>query len=274
MVPQYADSPTLSRPAIQLAGLWCRRGGNDVLKGIDMEVEAGTVLGVLGPNGCGKSTLLRCIAGLEQPSAGDVSLEGRAVRHLSPSAIARRLALQGQDSDSSLGFSVRDVIGLGRLAHRSSFFAGASERDKEIVEQALMRLELTELAERPVETLSGGERQRVVVARALAQEPAILLLDEPTNHLDIQHRFSVLDLVRELGVTVVAVLHDIELAARSCDRIVLMKDGLVVSDGPPALALTPRTLRDVFSVHADVETHPRACRLRIELSPLSKEPAS
>ncbi|MEG6508860.1 ABC transporter ATP-binding protein [Methyloligella sp. 2.7D] len=258
-------------PAIVASGLCCRKGTKEVLKDVSLQIEQGCFLGILGPNGCGKTTLLRCLAGLDRPSGGELLLEGEPVFGLSPAAIARRLALQGQDAEAALGFSVRDVVSLGRLAHRRSFLSGDDADDIAKVEQAISQLELESFAGRAVETLSGGERQRVMIARALAQEPQILLLDEPTNHLDIQHRFAVLKLVRSLGITVVAVLHDIELAARHCDRIVLMKQGRVVADGTPQEALTANHLRDVFSVAAAIDTHPVTGRMRIALEPLAVE---
>ncbi|WP_372396494.1 ABC transporter ATP-binding protein [Azospirillum sp. HJ39] len=266
-------SQTPSPPAaIAVEGLDCRLGGNldgrAVLHQVGFSVPPGILLGILGPNGSGKTTLLRCLAGLQAPSAGRIRIEGEDPRALRPVELARRLALQAQDSTAALGFTVRDVVGMGRLAHRRSAFAGPGPEDPAIVEDALARLELTALADRPVERLSGGERQRTMVARALAQRPRILLLDEPTNHLDIHHRFALLDLLRGLGITVVATLHDIDLAARWCDRILLMKDGRLLSDAAPDAALTPERLAAVYRVAATVDRHPGNGRLRIDLSPL------
>lgn len=255
------------RPAIAVEGLGGRLGGRKVLSDIGFAVPEGTFLGILGPNGSGKTTLLRCLAGLQAPSAGRVRIEGDDPRALRPAELARRLAFQAQDSAAALGFTVRDVVGMGRLAHRRSAFAGAGAEDHAIVEDALARLELTELAGRTVEDLSGGERQRVMIARALAQCPRILLLDEPTNHLDIHHRFAVLDLVRSLGITVVATLHDIDLAARWCDRVLLLAEGRLQADGAPEEALTTERLTAVYRVAATVDRHPGHGRLRIDLSP-------
>ncbi|HYF88515.1 ABC transporter ATP-binding protein [Azospirillum sp.] len=255
--------------AVSVDGLSCELAGRKVLSDIGFSVPHGAILGILGPNGSGKTTLLRCLAGLQAPSAGQVRIDGADPRALRPAELARRLALQAQDSAAALGFTVRDVVGMGRLVHRRSVFSASGVEDRAIVEDALARLELEALAERPVEQLSGGERQRVMIARALAQRPRILLLDEPTNHLDIQHRFAVLDLVRSLGITVVMTLHDIELAARWCDRLLLLKDGRLQADAAPEEALTAERLTAVYRVAAAVDRRPCDGRLRIDLSPLA-----
>lgn len=227
---------------------------------------------MLGPNGSGKTTLLRCLAGLLAPSAGRVLVDGADPHRTPPAALARRVALQAQDAGAALGFTVRDVVAMGRLAHRRSPFAAAGPEDRAIVADALQRLDLAPLADRPVERLSGGERQRVMIARALAQRPRVLLLDEPTNHLDVHHRFAVLDLVRALGITVVATLHDIELAARWCDRILLLEGGRLQADDAPERALTPERLTRIYRVAAAVDRRPADGRLRIDLSPLVAPP--
>ncbi|QCI68279.1 ABC transporter ATP-binding protein [Phreatobacter stygius] len=258
---------TYPAAAVLVEDLWYRRGSRDILREVSLSVAANTILGILGPNGCGKSTLLRCIAGLDRPDRGRVVLAGSDVQTLSPATRARHLALQAQDADAALGFCVRDVVGLGRLARRRGLWHGEDERDRAVVARALARLDLTDLADRAVESLSGGERQRVLIARALAQEPDILLLDEPMNHLDIQHRFAVLALLRSLGITVLAVFHDIELAGRSCDRILLMKGGRVLADAAPAAALTSEHLMAAFAVDASVDTHPATRQIRVDLRP-------
>ena len=269
-----APSPTRAphfrqTSAVVVEGLSCLLAGRKVLSDIGFTVPHGAILGILGPNGSGKTTLLRCLAGLQAPSTGQIRIDGADPRALRPAELARRLALQAQDSAAALGFTVRDVVGMGRLAHRRSVFSASGAEDRAIVEDALARLELGALAERPVEQLSGGERQRVMIARALAQRPRILLLDEPTNHLDIQHRFAVLDLVRSLGITVVMTLHDIELAARWCDRLLLLKDGRLQADAVPEEALTAERLTAIYRVVAAVDRRPCDGRLRIDLSPLA-----
>lgn len=256
-------------PAVAVEGLSCLLAGRKVLSDVGFTVPDGAILGILGPNGSGKTTLLRCLAGLQAPSAGQIRIDGADPRALRPAELARRLALQAQDSAAALGFTVRDVVSMGRLVHRRSVFSASGAEDRAIVEDALARLELEASAERPVEQLSGGERQRVMIARALAQRPRILLLDEPTNHLDIQHRFAVLDLVRSLGITVVMTLHDIELAARWCDRLLLLKDGRLQADATPEKALTAERLTAIYRVAAAVDRRPCDGLLRIDLSPLT-----
>ena len=268
--PAERHASALRGVRIEAERLRCRLGGREVLKGLDFVVTDREIVGLLGPNGCGKSTLLRCVAGLLRPSAGSVRVGGIPSCELPRRDLARQLALQGQEGVAALGFSVRDVVAMGRLPHRKSVFAADSAADAAIVSRNIARLELASLSERMVETLSGGERQRAMIARALAQEPRILLLDEPTNHLDIRHRFAVLELVRGLGITVVQVLHDIDLAAHWCDRILLMAGGRIVADGPPANALTPAILRDVYEVTAKVDRDPATGRLHIDLAPLER----
>ena len=266
-MPATSGGPPL---AMAVDGLRVRRSGRDVLADVALAVPAGMMTGILGPNGCGKSTLLRCLAGLERPDAGRVLIGGADIGDLPPALLARRLALQAQDADTALGFRVRDVVGLGRLAYRRGLLAGEDDHDRAVVARALALLDLGGLADRAVETLSGGERQRVMLARALAQEPEILLLDEPLNHLDVHHRFEVLALVRSLGITVLAVLHDLDLAGRYCDRVVIMKAGRIVADAPPEAALTRAHLVPAFSVEASVDRHPATRQIRIDLQPIER----
>lgn len=254
---------------IDVEGLHVSLGGRVVLAGIDLHVAAGEVLGVLGPNGCGKSTLLRCIAGLLQPSRGEVRLAGILVRRMKPQAIARELAFQAQEAGAALGYTVRSMVEMGRLAHRS-LFSGDATRDAAMVERSLARLEITHLAERAVETLSGGERQRMAIARALAQDSPVLVLDEPSNHLDVRHQFAVLDLVRGLGLTTIVTLHDLQLASRLCDRVALLHEGRIAALGAPAQALTPTAIERVYQVGATVSSRPGSRELDIRLFPAAE----
>ena len=263
-----ADGLGDAGPAVLVEGLVVRLGGRDVLRGVDLRVEPGSLVGVLGPNGCGKTTLLRCIAGLQAPTRGRVRVEGDDASALRPAAMARRLAFQAQDDAAALGFTVREVVGMGRLAHGRGLLAGPGAADAAIVARWLDAFDLAALAGRTVESLSGGERQRVAVARALAQEPRVLLLDEPTNHLDVRHRFAVLERVRALGLTMLATLHEVEFAGRACDRLVLMRAGAVVADGAPADVLTPAIIEAVYGIAARVDHHPATGDIRVDLRPL------
>lgn len=232
-------------------------GGAEILHDVSMRCRPGRVTGLLGPNGSGKTTLLHTVAGLRRPSDGVVHVDGQDVRGQPPRERATTLALVEQHADTSLELTVRDVVELGRLPHRS-FLAGATSdpAGASIVTEALKAVDVEHLAERRWGSLSGGERQRVHLARALAQRPQILLLDEPTNHLDLGHQLRFMSLVRSLGLTTLAAIHDLELAVAYCDDIVVLDGGQVVAAGPANDALTPELLEQVYGVAATIIPHP------------------
>jgi iron complex transport system ATP-binding protein len=229
-------------------------GGKPILHDVDLEVAPGEFVGLIGPNGSGKSTLLRTIYRSIRPTSGVVLLGDRDVWSMSARTAAQHTAAVLQNSPTPPGLTVREVAELGRTPHHGMFDrTGAT--DREIVDAALERTGMADHADRIYGSLSGGERQRVLLARALAQEPKLLVLDEPTNHLDIRARFELLELVHTVGVTTLAVLHDLDLAARSCDRLVVLDRGRVVASGPVLDALTPEVLSSVFGVTAATERH-------------------
>ncbi|SEN47580.1 iron complex transport system ATP-binding protein [Pseudorhodobacter antarcticus] len=244
-------------PHLELRGVgWGPRFGAPVLSAVSLSLQKGRILGVIGPNGAGKSTLLRLIYRFLRPRTGQVLLDGVDIWAMDARAVACQIAAVLQEHPTDFALSVAEVVALGRAPHRhASPQSGRSEQA--IVADALDQLALGPLAHRLMGTLSGGERQRVMVARALAQNPAILVLDEPTNHLDIRHQLEVIALIRDLGLTIVISLHDLNLAAHLCDDIVLLADGRVTALGPARNAMTPATLAAVFGVGVAVQhLHP------------------
>lgn len=229
--------------------------GRPVLEGVDLAVRSGEVLGIIGPNGSGKSTLMRLLAGILRPEQGVVRLGDLPLPAYRRRELARRLALVPQDPRLDFPFAVLEVALMGRAPHLSAM-AFAGTRDLEIARAALARLDVAHLERRPLDALSGGERQRVFLARALAQEPEVLLLDEPTTHLDLRHVIEMHDVVRDLahgrGVGVVTVLHDLNLAGATCDRLVLLGDGRVEVDGSPAEVLRAHVVERVFGARVRV----------------------
>lgn len=244
---------------LEVDGLHLRRGSNDVLHGIDLHVRSGQVLGVLGPNGAGKSSLLGVLCGELAASQGQVRLQGRPLADWPGQARARRLAVLPQVSSLGFAFGVEEVVGLGRLPH-----ASGRQRDREIVEAALHAADAWHLVARNYLALSGGERQRVHLARVLAQlwpgeQGSTLLLDEPTSMLDPLHQHTTLQAVRRFadqGAAVLVILHDLNLAARYCDRILLLEQGRSHALGTPQQVLTPEALKAVFGIDVLVQAHP------------------
>ena len=265
---------------LSIAGVGTRLGGRWVVDGVDATPPAGALTGLLGPNGAGKTTLLRLVAGLLTPEAGAVLVAdpsapgpgpGPAVPvHTLPRRVrARHVALLEQSSDAAVPLSVREVVALGRIPYRTLW---GTDTGGDAVDRALEAASAAHLADRAWSTLSGGERQRVHVARALAQEPSLLLLDEPTNHLDVSAQLALLGFVRRLGVTTVAALHDLNLAAAYCDHVLVLSNGRLAAAGPPAEVLTPALVHEVYGVAAHVLTHPVTGRPVIAFSPEGEAP--
>ncbi|RLP76794.1 ABC transporter ATP-binding protein [Mycetocola tolaasinivorans] len=225
---------------------------------LSVEIPEGSFTVIVGPNACGKSTLLRSLARLITPSEGTVLLDGADISKLGTKELARRLGLLPQTSIAPDGIRVADLVARGRYPHQG-LFTRWSEADERAVAGALAATKTTELSERLVEELSGGQRQRVWVAMVLAQDTGALLLDEPTTYLDIAHQIDVLELFRELnegGQTLVAVLHDLNHAARYATHVIAMKDGAVRASGTPAEVITEELVEDVFSLPCRVITDP------------------
>ncbi|MFE7429768.1 ABC transporter ATP-binding protein [Streptomyces sp. NPDC057545] len=229
--------------------------GTPVLHGVDLEVGPGEVVGLVGPNGSGKSTLLRAIYRSLRPTQGVVRVGEDDVWRLAPRAAARRTAAVLQDpAGSTGGLSVTEIVALGRTPHHG-LIGREGPDDRRSVAEAIDRCGISHFADREYASLSGGERQRVLLARALAQGPRLLVLDELTNHLDIRARFELLDLIRSTGVSTLAVLHDLDLAARLCDLIVVLDRGRAVAAGSVLDVLTPDVMREVFGVEASTSRH-------------------
>ena len=226
------------------------RTGPAVLHETSFSLPGGDVLGIVGPNGAGKTTLLRSLYRYQRPRTGQIRVGGEDIWSMPARQAARRVAAVLQEQPTDFALTVREIVALGRVPHRSGFGATDGARDRQIADDVLARLDLFGLAERTLGTLSGGERQRVMVARALAQEPQLLILDEPTNHLDIRHQLEVLALIRDLPLTIVTSLHDLNMAAGVCDQILLLKGGRPVSCGPPDHVLTEAQVTQAFDVQA------------------------
>jgi iron complex transport system ATP-binding protein len=238
---------------LSVRGLRVGYGGREVLRGIDLDVEEGEVVGLVGPNGGGKSTLLRAVAQGVAPRAGHVQIAGKDARSLNARDRAREVALVPQDPTLPLGYHADEIVVMGRTPYLG-FLEQEGPHDRRKADEALRIVGAEDLAQRRVEELSGGERQNVVLARALAQETPLLLLDEPTANLDIGHQVLIAKLLRRLarerGIAVLAALHDLTLASLYCDRLVLLAEGSVVADGAPGFVVTRENLRRAY--RADV----------------------
>ncbi len=242
--------PPWPDPIVDVRAASFAYGGAPALDAVSLEARAGEFVGLLGPNGAGKSTLVRLVAGLAAPRAGSVRLAGLDPFRAPRRHVARVCALVPQEPRIGWPFTVREAVMMGR-APRQGLLAVATRFDQGAVAGALQACDLVHLADRRLDALSGGERRRVFFARALAQEPRVLLLDEPTAFLDLAHQVAVMTMARLAargGLCVVAVLHDLNLAAAACDRVVVLSRGRVVAEGPPAAVLTEARVREVWEV--------------------------
>lgn len=228
-------------------------GGTEILHGIDFTAGDRSLVGVIGPNGSGKSTLLKCIYRVLKPSEGAVFVDGQPLSEYRVRDSAKKIAVLAQHNFYNFEFTVQDVVLMGRAPHKRALERD-SAADFKIVHEAMERVGVAPLRDRLFSTLSGGEQQRVLLARALAQQTPCLILDEPTNHLDIKYQLELLDLVRSLDRTVIAAIHDLNIAAMYCDTIFVMQSGHIVAAGAPRDVLTRSLIRSVYEVDADVFT--------------------
>lgn len=247
---------------LDIENVTIRAGKIPLVKQASLKIAPGEVVGLIGPNGAGKSTLLRSIYRVSRPFSGRVRVNDEDVWQRPANWVAQRVAAVLQDMPGDFPLTVRDVVAMGRSAHKA-LLEPETHHDLSLIDAALTLQQLNSLQHRPFRTLSGGERQRTLLARALVQQPQIMVLDEPTNHLDIRHQISLLRFVREVGVTVIAALHDLNLAATYCDRLCLMQHGRIIADGAPETVLTTKRLAEVYGIDALVQRHPKTGRIWI-----------
>ncbi|MFD5916701.1 ABC transporter ATP-binding protein [Kitasatospora sp. NPDC058201] len=245
-------------PRLAARGVTVGYGDRTVIDALDVTIPPGVVTTIIGPNGCGKSTLLRTLSRLLRPTRGSVVLDGEDIVRLRTRDVAKKLGLLPQSPVAPEGLTVADLVARGRHPHQSWLRQWSSD-DASVVERALAMTGVSDLADRPVDALSGGQRQRVWISMTLAQGTDLLLLDEPTTYLDLAHAVDVLDLVDDLhesGCTVVMVLHDLNLAARYSDNLIVMKAGSVLAQGHPRDVVTPELLHEAFGLRAEVIDDP------------------
>lgn len=224
---------------------------NNILKGINIEVDNKEVVGIIGPNGSGKSTLLKCIYRVLKPNDGIILLDNVDIKEMSVKESSKRLAVLSQHNNYNFDFTVKDIVLMGRSPHKK-FMERDNKEDYDIVNEALKKVDMFEFKDRSFQSLSGGEQQRVILARALAQQPKCLILDEPTNHLDIKYQLQLMRIVKGLGIEVIAAIHDLNIAAMYCDKIYVLKDGEIIKYGKPKDVLTKEIIKDVYEVDAEV----------------------
>lgn len=245
-----------------------RYDGEKVLDGVSFSVNAGETFGIIGPNGSGKSTLLKLVSGVERADTGTIELDGKPISFYSARQLAQRMAVLVQDGLPAVGFTVREVIEMGRYPFQNWF--GFERDDHEaLIEGIMARLDIRRLASRTLDELSGGERQRVALGKVMAQQPRWLLLDEPTTYLDIGYQIQMMDYIREWqqesGLTVVAVLHDLNIASQYCDRLLALSQGKMVRIGPPETVIESELIEKMYAVRPLVLNHPVSSKPQILL---------
>ncbi len=257
---------------LEVKGLTCGYNERFFLQDINFKVRKGEFLGIIGPNGSGKTTLIRAITKVLRPKKGEIILDGKNINYYGFRELAQKIAVVSQDVDSfALNLTVKEYVLLGRIPFRRRFQFLETRQDKEITHETLAITGILNLAQRPVAEMSGGERQCATIARALAQEPQLLLLDEPTTHLDIGHQIKILDLIRRLnkerGLTVIIILHDLNLASEYCEDLLLLKEGKIYRIGSPEEVLTYPIIEEVYGTLVVVGKSPVSSKPLVYLVP-------
>lgn len=249
------------KPIVDLQHISKSYSQNKIFSDLNWTVERGQFWGIIGPNGCGKTTLLHLISGVEKLDEGQILLEGQSVHKYSRKSLAQKLAVLKQDGIPPLSYTVREVIEMGRFPFQSWLGKEQQEQKHDVVDEILYLLDLKELASVPLHLLSGGQRQRVALGKVMAQQPKLILLDEPTTFLDLRYQMQFMELVakwqREQGLTVIAVMHDLNLASLFCDQLLLLSQGGIYEQGDPAEILSSEVIKSIYNVSSQVVTHPK-----------------
>ena len=224
---------------------------NKILKGIDINVENKEFVGIIGPNGSGKSTLLKCLYRNLRPSKGAIYLDDINIKNISTKDSAKKIGVVAQHNHNDFDFSVLDIVLMGRNPYKK-IMERDTEKDYDIVYSAIDKVNIRHLINRSFNSLSGGEQQRVMLARALAQDTKCLILDEPTNHLDIKYQLQLMSIVKNLDIEVIAAIHDLNIASMYCDKIYVLKDGVIVDYGTPKQVLTKELIKEVYGVNCEI----------------------
>lgn len=247
---------------LQVKNLRFKLGAKALLKDVSFDVPQGAFVGIIGPNGSGKSTLLKNIYRLHTPSSGTILLDNKVLTQMKSKACAKEIAVLAQETHTPFDFTVEQIVRMGRYPYKS-ILGDYTQSDLELVNEMLQKVGLVHDKDRLFSELSGGEKQRVLMARALAQHTQFLVLDEPTNHLDIGYQIQLMDLVKDLGVTTLAALHDINLAAMYCDYLLVMQEGEIVQAGGVEEVVTEKMLKEVFGVNASISKSPIDQRIHV-----------
>lgn len=228
---------------IEYVNIHVKLGGKDILKGVSLQSQEGKIVGIIGPNGCGKSTLIKTTFGIVPHQNGEILIDGKNTRALTTKELASYIGYVGQDTMCAFDFSVRDVVEMGLFARKKK-----KRQSRDLVNEALDKLQISQFADRSILQLSGGERKMVFIARAMVQGADLMIMDEPTNHLDIKHQLFLMDYIRKSGKTVIVVNHDLRLASHYCDYIYMLHDGSVYAEGTPLEVLSRKNVDQVFGI--------------------------
>ncbi|MDO4178607.1 MAG: ABC transporter ATP-binding protein [Phascolarctobacterium sp.] len=241
-------------------------GSKEILKGIDFKLKDKEFVGIIGPNGSGKSTFLKCIYRVQKPTGGDIYFDGKKIDEMTYRESALKLAVVAQHNFYSFDFSVMDVVLMGRSPHKKILERDNLE-DFSIARNALAKVGMETFEKRSFSTLSGGEQQRVILARALTQQTECLVLDEPTNHLDIKYQLQIMDIVKSLNLTVIAAIHDLNIAAMYCDRLIAINNGRIFGVGTPKDLLTSKFIYDMYEIESTIYHDTKTGRMNIMYLP-------
>ena len=239
--------------------------GKDIISDVSLEIKTGEFVGVIGPNGSGKSTLLKNIYRVYKPSSGEISLDGQPIKKISHKQMAEKMSVLSQENDVTFEFSVYEMVELGRNALSPK--RRKSEPAEDVILQCLQKVGMGGFAQRSFQSLSGGEKQRVLIARSLAQQSELFILDEPTNHLDIGCQFKIMNLIKEQNLTVFSAIHDLNIAADFCDKIIVMNKGKIVTMGTPDEVITTELIKTVFWANAYIQPNKVTGKLNVVYTP-------